>query len=61
MQGIHTQRRRIKHAATASPPEAVVFSYTGKGDTAVRMTENGRINTERSKRVNKEIKNEIKR
>jgi hypothetical protein len=29
----------------------VVFAYTAKADTGVRMTEKGRIETERNKRV----------
>jgi len=29
----------------------VVFCYTGKADTAVRMTEKGRIKGERNRRV----------
>jgi len=44
MQGIEW---RVKHIATASPPEVVVFSYTGKADTAVRITEKGRITTKK--------------
>jgi len=29
----------------------VVFSYTGKADTAVRITEKGRITTKKDRRV----------